>query len=373
MAKESKSLISHHCAVSVDNFVIIFGGWDGVEPLSTHFIWIYNLYTEEWGNHVIPDSSCAPEPFIGAVAVAIDKIVYTFGGCTEDLTVRNAVWKLSRTKGGGFSWSFYPQCKEKSPSPRDGHTGWEYAGKLWIFAGFGHSPEGYLNHHGDIEGSLMDASNNQLLCFDPSNENWSNPQCSGSVPTPRCGHASAIIKDTVWLFGGHNLNILGDIYELRMNSLTWNEIQTAQPRPKARACCTLSVTDNNLVLHGGCADELMMPQITLCDTWIMDLTSHSWRQYTTRKDHTRMYHTGSIGLNNSVIIIGGFKTCEETPEVNDDIFCVMLEPKSLQHVAMHAILKHQNELSLNCLPMKLLSPLGILDKQNQALPSESES
>ena len=82
MAKEFKPL-DYHCVVSLDNFVIIIGGRDLVEPcesLSTHVIWIYNLYTEEWRQHVIPDNGDAPEPFTDAVAAAIDKTIYIFGG-----------------------------------------------------------------------------------------------------------------------------------------------------------------------------------------------------------------------------------------------------------------------------------------------------
>ena len=220
----------------------------------------------------------------------------------------------------------------------------------------------------------MNARNNQLLCFNPSIESWSNPQCFGSVPTPGCGHASAIIRDTVWLFGGfkYNVGYLEDIFELRMNSLTWNQIQAAQPYPQARSSCTLSVADDKLVLHGGYTKDQTNVLRALSDTWIIDLTSHSWRQYTSWKDRARVCHTGSTVLNNSVIIIGGFKACDERPEVNDNIFCVMLEPKSLQQVAMQAVFKYQNELPLNCLPVKLRSLLRISDIHNQELPSGSE-
>ena len=240
----------------------------------------------------------------------------------------------------------------------------------------GHSPEkGYLNDHGDIEGD----ENNQLLCFDPIVETWSNPQWFGSVPAPRCGHASTVIKDTVWIFGGctYHGDTAGDhIFELRMNSLTWNVIQTEEPHPQGRTSFTLTVTDDKLVLHGGCGQGETWPLTALSDTWIMDLASHSWTQYTSRKDHTRASHTGCTGLNNSVIIIGGSPTCDERddpPEVYDNIFQVMLEPKSLQQVAIQAIRKHQNELPVNDLPVKLLSLFGILDKQNHQLPSVFES
>ena len=207
MAEEQKfPQRSGHCAAILDNYVVVFGGvWVSNKLLSTHVIWTYNLYTDEWRKHEMSDKNCAPQPFQGAVSVAINGIIYTFGGFIgEDSSESetNALWTLCRTPGGSFTWSFInPHCKEESPSPRQFHTGWAYARKLWIFGGGGPSPEGYLNEYGDIEGPLEFATNNQLLCYDPNTHKWTNPQCFGSIPTPRLGHASTIINDKVWLLG----------------------------------------------------------------------------------------------------------------------------------------------------------------------------
>ena len=213
-----------HCAVSLDNFIIIIGG-QCRHKISTRVIWSYNLYTEGWRKHEIPKASCAPERLNGAVAAAIDKIIYTFGGHSATSnqqvlrsTQSNALWKLSKTKEGSFTWNTNkPECNKKSPSPRPGHTGWDYAGKLWIFAGDGDSPVNYLNDNGDIEGTPWRAVNNQLLCFDPNIEMWTNPQCFGSIPTPRSHHSSAIINDKVWIFGGINYHTIGTILGTCLN------------------------------------------------------------------------------------------------------------------------------------------------------------
>ena len=247
------------------------------------------------------------------------------------------------------------------------HTGWEYAGKLWIFGGFGASSEGYLNDNGHTEGSLQ---NNQLLCFDPNTETWTNPQCFGSIPTPRAFHASAIINDKVWLLGGISRarDCTGEMFELKMNSLMWSQIQTPQLHPKAHVRCTLTAAaDDKLILHGGCTRD-HTGTLMVGETWIMDLTTHLWKQFTSREDHARELHTGSTGLNNGVIIIGGRKSVGRYPVYNT-IFYVMLEPKSLQQVTMQAIFKHQNELPLNCLPKKLLSLLDVSVK-DQNIGSE---
>ena len=270
-------------------------------------------------------------------------------------TQRNALWKLSRTREC-FTWSFIkPRCKEETPSPRELHTEWEYEEKLWTFGGEGPSPEGYLHDHGDIAYIY----NNQLLCYDPNSNKWTNTPCFGDVPSPRSGHACAIIKNKVWLFGGfpQRSGLVDDMYELTLPSLTWAQIQTGEPRPETRDLCSLTpLRDNCLVLHGGSGESQ-----TLSDTWIVDLTSHSWRLYTSRNDHARMFHTGWSGFSNDAIIFGGSKGCmyDNTGEVFNSIFHVMLEPKCLQQLAMQIIYKHQDALPWKLLPSKLISLLGL--------------
>ena len=148
-----------------------------------------------------------------------------------------------------------------------------------------------------------------------------------------------------------------------MNSLTWSQIETVQPRPETHTMCSLTApTDDKLVLHGGMRIVSRSPVMTRSDTWILDLTSHSLRRYTSTKDHTRVCHTGSLGLNSCVTIIGGFMTKMDTCEVYESVFHVMFGPKSLQQLAMQMIQKYQDDLPWSCLPMKLISQLGISTK-----------
>ena len=357
-----------HCAVSLDNFVIIFGGRllnlasRQIFPISTREIWAYNVYTSEWKKYVTPYSKDAPVPFIWAVAVVIHGVIYTFGGFdTQNFDQTNALWTLNRTREY-FTWTFIePKCKEESPSPRMGHTGWEYAGQLWVFGGLGHSQGGYLNDHGNFVGMSSNVANNQLLSYDPTAQKWTNPQSYGNVPSPRLGHASTIINNKVWVFGGcKSTQVMIDdtIFELAMHSLTWTQLQTGQLCPQVRASCTLTaLAGEKLVLHGGFGDP-----DRFSDTWIMDLSSHSWKLYTSQKDHDRWYHTGSLGPNNDVIILCGFKK-QSDDEVYSNTFHVMLEPRCLQQLALKLICKHQDQLPWKLLPAKLISKLGISVKE----------
>ena len=201
----------------MQNCIFVFGGV-GIKIFETsdynRVIGMYNLYTEKWGTHKIPCENVAPPETILPCAIAIADDIYMFGGFQSGIhnLETNALWKLGRISKR-LEWSeITGQHHAKMPSPRYGHSGWEYADKLWIFGGSGPSLEGYLNDHGDA----CNTHNNQLLCFDPSTEEWSNPQSTGAVPGPRIGQTMAVTGDQVWLYGGTTSNLLkGDVLSLK--------------------------------------------------------------------------------------------------------------------------------------------------------------
>ena len=364
-----------HSAVQVGSCILVISGlgWDDrrhkypSKPLSSRLLWLYNLYTEQWRKLVIPNAKRTPVPFCAGVAVVIKEDIYTFGGLEVMRepgrpSGTNALWKMSKTQKGCFVWHNIKHKMEESPSPRWRHSGWAFAGKLWTFGGSGKSPTGYLNNHGDFHSHGTYGENNQLFCYDPVTEKWTNPHCFGNVPSPRRSHAtSRADHDIVWLFGGSFHNQAKDqLFQLNMKTLMWTQIHAAHMRPHGRSQCTLTLlTSNKLVLHGTFKD---ISQNLLTDTWVLDLTSHTWRLYSSSKDHMRISHTGSCSLNNGVIIIGGGKNIGHSYDTYKHVFHVMLEPKSLQKLAMQIIYRQQDELPWKYLPKKLMALLGLSEK-----------
>ena len=352
-----------HVAVTTEHYILVFGGILGCDYAPLNDIWTYNLYTEQWQKHVAQGETDSAACFM-ACAAAIGSNVYVFGGYWFRRGERstngpsNALWKLIVGSQGSFAWSeIVTTEKAPSPSPRFDHKGWEYAAKLWIFGGHGSSPVDYINEHGDYE----DGCNNQLLCFSPSSEEWTNPQCYGMVPEPRRGHAVTINQDNVWLFGGRTgySRNLDDLFALNMHSLTWTLIQTNLMRPHGREACTLSIMlDDNLLLHGGCDSTYKW----LSDTWMMDLTSSTWRRCRHFSDQPRINHTATRGINKTVVIAGGFSL----QKIYQTTFHVMLEPKPLQQLAMKTIFKYQHALPWEFLPPKLTALLGTFDRRLDA-------
>ena len=252
--------------------------------------------------------------------------------------------------------------------PRSYSTAWEYEGKMWMFGGRGPSPEGYINDHGEHDGMC----NNQLLRYDPASKEWSNPEYFGDVPLPRCHHTTTNIGHKVYLYSGTNnldpSTALGDLHELDLRFLTWTNIQTDQPRPKARYHYSLNgLTSNQLILHGGLEAGKAFSEYyaTLSDTWILDLQSQTWSQHSVEKLLPRSHHTSSPGVSNDIFIIGGRK--ERRPnrrlDVHNNVFRVVVQPKSLQKLAMQIVCKHQNALPWKeMLPKKLVQ---LIDEQEE--------
>ena len=62
--------ICNHVAVCTENHIIVFGGSN--DKASLHNIWLYNVYTEQWGKHVIPGGEVAPPRTQDFCAVVIE-------------------------------------------------------------------------------------------------------------------------------------------------------------------------------------------------------------------------------------------------------------------------------------------------------------
>ena len=280
-------------ALRVDHCIFVIGGQvcDCVDDIRHHrhmySVWLYNIFLEQWKKYHILKKKQVPENLIGACGVVIGEDIYTFGG-GHRYPWNNELWKLTRNANGSFKWSrFLVKANKKIPSPRKGHSGWEYDEKLWTFGGHGPSINDYLNKHGDFR----DHHNNQLFYFSPKSNKWTNLKYFGTEPSAQLGHATTVLDNKVWLYGGTNAKLgidFDDLYELDMCSLTWKLIQTTTLKPEGRYACSLNVTrENHLVLHCG---ESAERNVALEDTWILDLSSYSWKKCTDVYSW-RFYHT----------------------------------------------------------------------------------
>ena len=353
----------NHAAVRLEHCILVFGGMSRQQrTLSLRVIWMYNLFTEQWRKYDIVDGQTCPPATFYASATVIGSEIYMFGGKYVNYGPEtNVLWKLSRTQGQ-FTWmQIKAKSDRESPSCRFAHSGWEYANKLWIFGGKGAPLNGHINDQGDY---TERGENNQLLCFNPSCQEWTNPVCSGDIPSPRHEHATAIIGDKAWLFGWYSWTLMtdfGDLYQLEMHSLTWTTIHTGLQTPNAHSGCTLTAVSHNLLLL--CGRDYSSKSYGY-DTWILDVKTASWKKHVIHAAGIQpmKYHTCTLGINASAISIGGYffcgkdlRQCEHSKEVH-----LMLEPKSLKQIAIKTIHNQRNASLWQSLPKRLVSLLIFL-------------
>ena len=61
---------------------------------------------------------------------------------------------------------------------------------------------------------------NDTWSFNISTQKWTEIQCTGSIPSPRLGHAAVLADNVMYVFGGYDPvgTILGDLTALDLSS-----------------------------------------------------------------------------------------------------------------------------------------------------------
>ena len=56
--------------------------------------------------------------------------------------------------------------------------------------------------------------------FDVSTRKWTELQCTGHIPSPRAGHAAALVDDVMYVFGGYDVDgqLLDDLIAFKLSS-----------------------------------------------------------------------------------------------------------------------------------------------------------
>ena len=61
---------------------------------------------------------------------------------------------------------------------------------------------------------------NDTWSFDISTRKWTELQCTGSIPSPRGGHAAVLVDDFMYVYGGWAIDktVLEDLIALQLSS-----------------------------------------------------------------------------------------------------------------------------------------------------------
>ena len=99
----------------------------------------------------------------------------------NQLQMPNNRWEMLIPNTDGAN----PPPTGKVPPARTNHSVITYNDKLYLFGG----TNGFQWF-------------NDVWCYDPSTNLWTQQECIGYIPVPREGHAAAIVDDVMYIFGG---------------------------------------------------------------------------------------------------------------------------------------------------------------------------
>eukprot|EP00736_Rhodelphis_marinus_P001315 Rmarinus@m.28746 len=156
---------------------------------------------------------------------------------------------------------------------------------------------------------------NDMYMLDLKHDHWAcihenDPRDAEVWPSPRFGHASAVSKATIVLFGGYNSGYLDDVWLYNTEKHFWAR---GFGRPSARYGHTLTLGPNGqtLWLLGGMGKNGLCP-----DIWSLDLDTMSWTQRPSPRPamvsnklssvfQLRYFHTATL-VGNWIVVVGGY-------------------------------------------------------------------
>jgi len=146
----------------------------------------------------------------------------------------------------------------------------------------------------------------ELMRYNPQDQSWMALETQGAPPVARGAHASVVIGQDLFVFGGRQdpgvQNLLADLWALDLASLTWRQL-AAGGGPAARSDSVLvyDSVGHRLIIFGG-----NLGGVVSNDTWAFDLETESWTQLDIPGPAVRSLAIGVfLQENNQLLLHGG--------------------------------------------------------------------
>jgi len=170
-----------------------------------------------------------------------------------------------------------------------GHSLTSVDGRLYLFGGGGFTTT---------------YESNQLWEFHPAGNNWSQVEVTGTLPTPRRGHAAVPLGHELFVFGGYNSTegVLNDIWAYDPKTSQWRQALQDTPLPGGRANhSAVSSPDGYVYLYGGSSN----PPVGLDTMWRYDPTTGQWTVVSMENPSGERYGLYVTMANGKVYLVGG--------------------------------------------------------------------
>ncbi|KAI0294942.1 hypothetical protein BC826DRAFT_1104415 [Russula brevipes] len=230
-----------HAGALVSSVLLIWGGDTNTsgqtvpnEPQDDS-LYLLNLVSREWTRVVI--NGPGPVGRYGHAVTMVGSKFFVFGG-QVDGEFLNDMWSfdLNTLKAKPVWESCEPAPGDEKPPRRTGHASVTHGDRIIIFGG----TDGRYHY-------------NDTWMFDVSTRKWTELQCTGYIPSPREGHAAALVDDVMYVFGGRGVDgtDLGDLTAFKLSTQRWFMFQNMGPSPSGRSGHAMASHGTRVFVLGG--------------------------------------------------------------------------------------------------------------------------
>ncbi|KAF9040391.1 hypothetical protein BDZ89DRAFT_1060481 [Hymenopellis radicata] len=229
-----------HASAVVSNVLIIWGGDTKTDNRAKSperqddGLYLLNLVSKEWT--LVNMSGPAPSGRYGhAVAMAGSRFI-VFGG-QVDGEFLNDIWSFDlNTLRTRATWELLEPSTSERPAKRTGHICMTHGDRVFIFGG----TDGQYHY-------------NDSWAFDLTTNTWSELSCIGYIPSPREGHAAALVDGVIYVFGGRGVDgkDLSDLAAFKLSNQRWYMFQNMGPQPSGRSGHAMASVGTRVFVLGG--------------------------------------------------------------------------------------------------------------------------
>ncbi|KAH8990140.1 hypothetical protein EDB86DRAFT_3065324 [Lactarius hatsudake] len=213
---------------------------------------LYMFSTRDLSATLLQTSGEIPSPRVGHASALVSSVLLVWGG---DTNTGGQVVPNERQDDSLYLLNLvsreWTRVVINSPGPvgRYGHAVTMVGSKFFIFGG---QVDGeFLN---DIFGGTDGRYHyNDTWMFDITTRKWTELQCTGYIPSPREGHAAALVDDVMYVFGGRGVDgtDLSDLTAFKLSTQRWFMFQNMGPSPTGRSGHAMASNGTRVFVLGG--------------------------------------------------------------------------------------------------------------------------
>ncbi|KAL2816776.1 hypothetical protein BDW59DRAFT_135954 [Aspergillus cavernicola] len=299
-----------HASLLVGNAFIVFGGDTKVDESDAldDTLYLLNTSSRQWSRSIPPGSR--PTGRYGHTLNILRSRLYVFGGQVEGYFFNDLVaFDLNRLQSPGNKWETLIQnSHEGGPPPgqippaRTNHTIVNYNDQLYLFGG-----TNGLQWFNDV------------WCYDPHANTWTQLDCVGFIPTPREGHASALVNDVMYVFGGRTDEgvDLGDLAAFRISTRRWYSFQNMGPAPSPRSGHSMTAFGKQIIIMAGEPSSAPRDPVELSMAYILDTSKIRYPTETQNGDRVLASGPKKIGAGDKQAPVPGRTSREAQNQPSD--------------------------------------------------------